>query len=140
MSDEEETVSVPQKNAKRNVWNNAKEEEPGDKRTQPKEKEKKSRSGKTCAKAISVEALFSMGSKTSVTAKTMAAMTSQQNSDIMDTAGKALLIQARKGLRDETMKVVYSCCTFLSFSNCEWSFTLLPIRQNTAKWPRQRKA
>ncbi len=115
-------MSAPKKKRKKKRVN-AKEVEPGDKRTHPKEKKNNSRSGNTSAKAIDVEALFSMGSKTSVTAKNMAAMTSQQSSEMMDTAGKALLIQARKGLRDETMKVIHSCCTYLYFFNYDCSFT-----------------
>jgi hypothetical protein len=53
--------------------------------------------------AIDVEKLLSMQSKTSVQTKTMALMTEEQKQSIIGTAGKALLAQARKGLRDETM-------------------------------------
>jgi hypothetical protein len=57
------------------------------------------------ASAIDVEALLKSGNKNSVTNRTMAAMTSDEQTKIIGTAEKSLLKQAKKGLRVEAMKV-----------------------------------
>jgi hypothetical protein len=63
---------------------------------------------------IDVDALFQSSSKKSVTAKTMASMTEVEKKEIIGTAWKSLLKQAKKGFRAEAMKVC-SCvvCCFV---------------------------
>ncbi len=98
-SDEEDSFLPPSK--KRRTKKQLKEAE-----SKPRRKKSKEVDGKE-TKAIDVEKILSMGSKTSVQTKTMALMTEDQNNSIIGTAEKSLLAQARKGLRDETMKVMH---------------------------------
>ena len=63
------------------------------------------KNNKKNASAIDVEALLKSGNKNSVTNRTMAAMTSDEQTKIIGTAEKSLLKQAKKGLRVEAMKV-----------------------------------
>jgi hypothetical protein len=113
MSDEEEHVPTPKKSVIKRVATqkstNLKTTESTKSWWKTKEKKKLGDKGSTSAKAIDVEALLSMGTKSSVTAKTLASMTKEQNDSIMGTAEKELLVQARKGLRDETMGGSTTC-------------------------------
>ncbi len=54
---------------------------------------------------IDVEALLNSGARNSVTNKTIKAMTPEEKTEILDTAGKSLLLQAKKGMRVQAMKV-----------------------------------
>jgi hypothetical protein len=57
------------------------------------------------AQVINVEALLHSGDKNSVTNKTIRAMTPEEKTEILDSAGKSLLVQAKKGMRVQAMKV-----------------------------------
>ncbi len=65
----------------------------------------KSPKQKLKAQVIDVEALLHSGAKNSVTNKTIKAMTPKEKTEILDTAGKSLLVQAKKGMRVQAMKV-----------------------------------
>jgi hypothetical protein len=70
---------------------------------------------------------FLAWSKTSVQSKTIALMTTEQRDSIIETAEKALLAQARKGLCDENMKVCLPPhrTTFITFLLCDSPYFIL---------------
>jgi hypothetical protein len=68
-------------------------------RNKRKEEETTNESKSKHPMAINVEAILKSGSKTSVTNKTIAAMTSAEQQNVIGTAGKTLMKQAKKGLR-----------------------------------------
>ncbi len=57
-------------------------------------------------KEAQYEGLVKSGDKNSVTNKTLAAMTPEQQTAIIGSAEKSLMRQAKKGLRVEAMKVL----------------------------------
>jgi hypothetical protein len=60
------------------------------------------------APVIDVEAIILSGGKKSVTNKTVEAMTPHEKLEIIGSAGKSLMVQAKKGLRKEAMTVSYN--------------------------------
>ncbi len=65
----------------------------------------KSPKQKLKAPVIDVEVLLHSGAKNSVTNKNIEAMTPEEKTEILDTAGKSLLVQAKKRMRVQAMKV-----------------------------------
>ncbi len=66
---------------------------------------KKTPKQKLKAQVINVKALLNSGDKNSVTNMIIRAMTPDEKTEILDTAGKSLLVQAKKGMRVQAMKV-----------------------------------
>jgi hypothetical protein len=62
---------------------------------------------------IDVEAILLSGAKNSVTTKTIEAVTPEEKKEMMGSAGKSLLTQAKKGMRVQAMTV-----SELNFSTC----------------------
>jgi hypothetical protein len=97
-----------------------------------KKKEEEKRKGKK-PDTIDVDALLKSGTKKSVTTKTMDAMTSLEKTAILGSTEKTLLKQAKKGLRQEAMKV---CCPIIvvqfGFPNLTNNYFF--TRQNIASW------
>jgi hypothetical protein len=54
---------------------------------------------------IDVEAIILSGGKNSVTTKTVDALTPDEKMEMLGSAGKTLMLQAKKGLRLQAMKV-----------------------------------
>ncbi len=71
-----------------------------------KTKEKKETPKRTRKPAvIDVEAILLSGAKNSVTTKTIEALTPEEKKEMMGSAGKSLLTQAKKGMRVQAMTV-----------------------------------
>jgi hypothetical protein len=71
-----------------------------------KTKEKKETPKRTRKPAvIDVEAILLSGAKNSVTSKTIEALTPEEKKEMMGSAGKSLLTQAKKGMRVQAMTV-----------------------------------
>ena len=57
--------------------------------------------------AVDVQALINSGGKKSVTNRTIAAMSTEEQATIIGTAEKTIIKEAKKGLRKEAMKVCH---------------------------------
>ena len=55
--------------------------------------------------AVDVQALIQSGGKQSVTSRTIASMSTEEQASIIGTAEKTIIKEAKKGLRKEAMKV-----------------------------------
>ncbi len=117
--DMSEDESVDRKRKKRRKRHNKplKEKETNGGKKTSKEEDTTKTIKKTNASAIDVQALLKSGNKKSGTNRTMAAMTAEEQTEIIGTAEKSLMKQAKKGLRVEAMKVIPCSLTFvLSFN------------------------
>jgi hypothetical protein len=70
-----------------------------------KEKDKPKRRNNKKASAVDIQALIHSGSTKSVTNRTIAAMTTEEQATIIGSAEKIIMKEAKKGLRKEAMKV-----------------------------------
>jgi hypothetical protein len=64
---------------------------------------------------IDVEAILLSGAKNSVTTKTIEAMTPDEKKELVGTAGKSLMLQAKKGMRVQAMTVSQVSNCFISY-------------------------
>ena len=67
--------------------------------------EPKNKRGKAKSTVIDVEALYKSGNKNSVMHKTIEGLTAAQKDDVLGSAEKKLVTIAKKGLRQQAMKV-----------------------------------
>jgi hypothetical protein len=72
-------------------------------KTLKEEKETPKRSRKDAV--IDVEAILLSGAKSSVTTKTIEGLTPEEKKEMMGSAGKSLLTQAKKGMRVQALAV-----------------------------------
>ena len=108
LSDEEEKRVSKRKRIVGRGTNKPLEPQLSEKKSAPKKKTlglTKSPKPKLESQVINVEALLQSGDKNSVTNKTIRAMTPEEKTEILDSAGKSLLVQAKKGMRVQAMKV-----------------------------------
>ncbi len=103
-----------------------KEKEKTKRRKTIKEVETKGRKQKN--PGIDVEAILQSGSKDNITNKTVALMTDEEAASLTTTAGKAILQQAKKGLRVQAFKVTLFCPNMATVFICNRLCFSYPVK------------
>jgi hypothetical protein len=101
-------------------------------KTKSKEEDKPKTRNNKKASAVDIQALIHFGSKKSVTNRTIAGMTTEeQATTIIGSAEKTIMKEAKKGLRKEAMKVCSSMSLIYIALCLNFLFQIYPPRPKT---------